>query len=158
MKSFLNWLWSLFFGIKTMQKEGPVQMIQCTDKIVIVYEDKVELETKLREGTMYFQNHSIKILSGGFGNGFAEKADYRGYSLLNETREAFTMFGLGWQVPLRNVTKGIERGYAIHPDGNVPGSKGCFVAQFQSLEENVLWRNLIRNWLDNHGSINVQVV
>jgi len=45
---------------------------------------------------------------------------------------------------------------AIHPDGNIEGSLGCIVFPFESLDENIRCRNILRDLLE-HGTVKLSV-
>jgi len=127
---------------------------EAQDKIIIKFD---LIDGKLGIGNLYFKDLMVKVMSGPYGDGYLAFGTYKGYRIKEETREAFAMFGVGWQLPLRNAETGVERGYAVHPDGNVPGSKGCVACQFETKEDNIKLKNMIKYWLEVHSSLEVLV-
>ena len=127
------------------------------DKIIYVYRSIDDLH-KIGHGEMYFRNHIFSFTSGGAGKGYAPPGPYKIYQIIPETRSGFVQFNFGWQAPFEAQFKTDRWGLAAHPNGNGEETLGCPACNFSSLDENVLCHNLIRDWLDIHGFLNVDII
>jgi hypothetical protein len=127
------------------------------DKVICVY-NKIDDLNKEAEGVMYFQGHMFKFLSGRYGKGYAPIGKYRAFRLIEEEREAFKQFDLGWQTPLEAKFPTNRSGLALHPDGNKKGTLGCIGLDFESIDENVLCHNLLRDFFENKPILNVEII
>ena len=112
------------------------------------------------EGNLYFAGEIYKIVSGPYGKGYGPKGKYKAYSdqLKHRSEEAYSQFDFGWCLPIGPQFKTDRTGLMLHPDGNIKGSLGCIVFQFDSLDENVKCFNLFRDYFEKSNILNVEVV
>ena len=155
LKNLIKLLWGFIMSLFQDQTE---QFIKDSKHKVICRYRVIDDENKIAEGEMYFCGHIFSFTSGGAGKGYAPKGNYKAYKLLPETREAFTMFGFGWQVPLEAQFETERWGIAIHPNGKDKRTLGCTAIDFKSLDENVLCYNLFRDWFDKSNILQVEIV
>jgi len=117
----------------------------------------LEIYKNEARGIMYFRGTKTAFISGRYGKGRAPVGTYRCYKLIHETRGAFCQHGLGWQVPMEAKFETERFGLAIHPDGNIEGTLGCIGLSFDSLEENVIVKNLFRDHFEISNELEVLI-
>lgn len=112
--------------------------------INIFYENEQPQDDSEEWGWLYIDDIKCRVLSGRWGRGYAPRGSYRGYNIINYTDKsdsnyyAMGLFGIAFQLPLQLLNlldtatpqekaraEGMS-GIAIHPDGGVKGTKGCF--------------------------------
>lgn len=146
------------------------------NNIINIFYDKDQPQDDNEEwGTLYIEDVKCKILSGRWGRGHAPRGTYRGYNLFiytdpkDNNYQAMGLFNLAFQLPLEFV-KAVDdatpheknraismTGIAIHPDGNIEGTKGCFGLHPDNAQHLMLIKNLIENMLIKYKSITVEV-
>jgi len=129
------------------------------DKVICRY-TLIDNTNGYAEGSLYFNNDMYKIVSGPYGKGYAPKGKYKAYSgqLKHRDEEAYSQFGFGWCLPIGSQFETDRTGLMLHPDGNVKGSLGCIVFQFEGLDENVHCYNSLRDYFERSNILNVEVV
>ena len=169
--SFFDWLGSFlkenFFSSFTMDSY---------DKCIIVYDDTQPKDDKEEWGTLHFMGEECRFISGRWGRGYAPRGHYRGYKIIQYIKKncseykSMGLFDLAFQLPLQFVkiaddatphekkrSKGMT-GIAIHPDGNIEGTLGCFGLHPKNLDHLVRILNVFKNYLENNNYVNVEVL
>jgi len=98
--------------------------------------------------TLTWGAEHYKAITGGFGLGPLPDGEYevktRNVVVGSHLASGFenTLTGNRWFIPIIPRFASTRDGFGIHPDGNVPGTKGCI--GLQSSEAGSFWRR----WLN----------
>jgi len=96
-----------------------------------------------------------EVITGGYGKGAIPDGIYdieiykavEGDKTSMKTGFINSATGRGWFLPLSPKFSTTRHGFGIHPDGNLPGTKGC--VGLQGMGINKIWGN----WLFYHAEI-----
>jgi hypothetical protein len=75
-----------------------------------------------------------------------------------DTRKPFELFGFAWFAYIEPQFETERTELGIHPDGNLPGSAGCIVLPFESLETNKACYEILAKGLKDQGKIKLEVI
>lgn len=84
-------------------------------------------------GKLYWDEDEYHVVSGGYGKGAIPDGSYdiERYKAvagnISTMKSGFVnpVNGRGWFLPLTPKFSTTRHGFGIHPDGNLPGTKGC---------------------------------
>ena len=93
-------------------------------------------------GTLTWNNHSYDVVTGGYGKGPIPDGRYtievykavEGTSTTMKSGFVDPLTGKGWFLPLTPTFSTTRHGFGIHPDGNLPGTKGCVGIQGKDIQ------------------------
>jgi hypothetical protein len=94
-------------------------------------------------GTLEWGDYEYKIVTGGYGKGQIPDGMYEikvrnsvvGNSNTMQSGFVNPLTGRGWFIPLTPKFSTSRDGFGIHPDGNLPGTKGCLGLQGEDTKE-----------------------
>lgn len=94
-------------------------------------------------GKLTWQSEEYNIVTGGYGKGPIPDGNYdievRRVAVGNSGNMASGFVNpstrIGWFIPLTPQFNTSRHGFGIHPDGNLPGTKGCLGIQGDDIEK-----------------------
>lgn len=126
-------------------------------------------------GILHFRGVECRFISGRWGRGYAPRGKYRGYNVIQYDKNdkdhylRMGLFEIAFQVPLQFISlsenalpkerkRAIDMsGIAIHPDGNVEGTLGCFGLHPENQDHLIRVLNVFREYFDNNNYLDVEV-
>lgn len=151
-------------------------VVKDRNMVYLVYDTNQPKDDNEEWGTMYFKDIECRFISGRYGRGHAPRGSY-GAKIIYEyskdsnpdTFERMGLFNIAFQVPIELIKissdatqKEIERakgmsGIAIHPDGGIEGTLGCFGLHPESQDHLIRIRNSFRHFFDVKNCLMVEV-
>ncbi|MDP2522061.1 L,D-transpeptidase [Neptunomonas phycophila] len=94
-------------------------------------------------GTLTWGDDSYSVITGGYGLGEIPNGSYivktrnvaEGDSTTMKSGFLNPATGRGWFIPLEAKFNTSRFGFGIHPDGNLPGTKGCLGLQGDDIDK-----------------------
>jgi hypothetical protein len=94
-------------------------------------------------GTLTWGTDSYSVITGGYGLGEIPNGSYdvkvrnvaEGDSTTMKSGFLNPATGRGWFIPLEAKFSTSRFGFGIHPDGNLPGTKGCLGLQGDDIDK-----------------------
>ena len=101
-------------------------------------------------GVLKWLNEEYSIVSGGYGKGSIPDGQYdvevnravEGDKTTMKSGFVNSLSGRGWFLPLKPKFSTQRYGFGIHPDGNLPGTKGCVGLQGDDIKK--FWDKWLR--------------
>jgi hypothetical protein len=106
-------------------------------------------------GKLYWDEDEYDVVSGGYGKGAIPDGSYdieRYKAVAGDISTMKSGFvnpvnGRGWFLPLTPKFSTTRHGFGIHPDGNLPGTKGCVGLQGADIKK--YWDKWMKTSLKN---------
>jgi hypothetical protein len=106
-------------------------------------------------GKLYWDEDEYDVVSGGYGKGAIPDGSYdiERYKAvagnISTMKSGFVnpVNGRGWFLPLTPKFSTTRHGFGIHPDGNLPGTKGCVGLQGADIKK--YWDKWMKTSLKN---------
>lgn len=101
--------------------------------------------------------------ASSLNRGALEEGNYMIDSMITISKDhpdhdAYTLNDFGWFAGIDPQFKTDRSALGLHPDGNVPGSRGCIVFPFADLDTSVRLKNLIMAGLESQRKIPLLVM
>ncbi|GMQ45187.1 hypothetical protein [Vibrio sp. 10N] len=110
-------------------------------------------------GFLYWEGERYRVVTGGYGKGAIPDGEFtiRVRQVAVGTKENMLsgfvnpLNGRGWFIPLTPNFATSRFGFGIHPDGNLPGTKGCLGLQGNDTEK--FWKRWCETKIDSRPTL-----